>query len=156
MAENFVITRIALGAGFVLALLGAIVLARLGSRGRTIAAVVAALSGILVLALTLSPDVRAVQGQAVCNLTPYAFPFDLLNVALFLLPAMFAVVAVRRPVPVVLAVPVVSALIELVQFLSPALGRRCDVDDWLANLLGGVLGVLLGVLALRAARRRRA
>lgn len=154
IAENFVLTRILLILGLALSVVVALVLARPGGRRRTVAAVIAGASGVLVLGLTFSPDVRGVQSQAVCNLAPYAFPFDVLNVALFLLPALFVVVALRRVVVVAVAVPLVSALIELVQFLAPALGRRCDIDDWLANLIGGLLGVALGLIALRAGRRR--
>jgi hypothetical protein len=151
MAENFLATRVILAVGLVLVVIVAFVLARRSRRG---AAVIAIASGLLVLALTFSPDLKSLQGHAVCNLTPYAFAFDGLNMALFLLPALFAVVATRRPLIVALAVPVTSALIELVQFLSPALGRRCDIDDWLANVIGGLVGVVIGVIALRFARAR--
>lgn len=156
MAENFLLTRVILAVGFVVAVAVAIVLARSGARGRRVATVIAAVAGILVVALTFSPDPTGVQSEAVCNLSPYSFAFDALNMALFLLPALFAVVASRRAALVALGVPVVSALIEIVQFLSPALGRRCDVDDWLANLIGGLAGVLIGVVALWLARRRAA
>jgi hypothetical protein len=154
MAENFLLTRVILVVGFVAAVVVAIVLARGGARGRRAATVIAAAAGILVLALTLSPDPTGVQSEVVCNLTPYSFWADALNMALFLLPALFAVVALRRPALVALAVPVVSAAIELAQYLVPAFGRRCDVDDWLANVIGGVIGVLLGLVALGLASRR--
>lgn len=153
LAENFVLTRIVLTAILVLAVVGAFVLARATSPGRTIAAVLALVGGVLVLVLTFSPDVAAAQGDAVCNLTPRSFISDALNMGLFMLPALFAVIASRRVWVVALAVPVGSALIELVQYLTPAFGRRCDIDDWLANLIGGLIGVVLGVIALRAPRR---
>ena len=153
MAEHFLLTRVILGIGFIAAVAVAVLLARRGAQGRRIATILTAVAGILVLALTLSPDPTGRQDAAVCNLEPHAFPYDVLNVALFLFPAMFAVVATRRAALVAVAVPVTSAVIEVLQYLSPMLGRRCDIDDWLANIIGGLIGVLLGLAALWLGRR---
>jgi hypothetical protein len=153
MADYFLFTRTILAVGLVAAVVVAFLLPRAGKWGRIVATAIAAVAGILVLALTFSPDPTGVLDEAQCNLEPHSFAFDVLNMALFLLPALFAVVAARRPAVVALAVPVASALIELVQFLTPVLGRRCDVDDLLANVIGGLLGVLIGAVALRLARR---
>lgn len=155
MADNFLLTRVILGLSFVAAVVVATLLARRGDGGRRAATVIAAIAAVLVVALTLSPDPTGVQADVVCNLEPHSFAIDVLNMALFLLPAIFAVVASRRVALVALAVPIASALIEVVQYLSPPLGRRCDIDDWLANIIGGLVGVLIGLVALRLARPRR-
>lgn len=154
MAEYFLLARLVLGVGFVAAVIVAGVLARRAESGRRIATGITVAAVILVVGLTFSPDPTGVQETVACNLRPYAFAFDVLNMALFLLPALFAVVASRRPLLVALAVPVASAAIELVQLLLPGFGRRCDVDDWLANTIGGLVGVLIGLVILWLARRR--
>jgi VanZ family protein len=44
--------------------------------------------------------------------------------------------------------------IELTQVLIP--GRECSVSDWLANSLGGLIGVAVGWLTQRWLRARKA
>ena len=154
MAEYFVLTRVILLVGFVAAVITAGLLARRAERGRRIATGITIASVILVLALTFSPDPTGVQESVVCNLTPHSFATDVLNMALFLLPALFAVVASRRPLVVALVVPLASAVIEVVQLAIPDFGRRCDVDDWLANVIGGIAGVLIALAVMWVARRR--
>lgn len=75
------------------------------------------------------------------------------NVVLFVAPALLLAVAARRPVLALLAGVGVSAAIELVQALVPAIGRSCDTTDWTSNTLGAAIGALLGWGALRWARR---
>lgn len=75
------------------------------------------------------------------------------NVLLFAVPALLVTVARRRPLATVLAASLLSAGIEAVQALVPALGRACDTGDWVANTAGAALGVVLACLALTAAGR---
>ncbi|GGO68936.1 VanZ family protein [Nocardioides deserti] len=76
------------------------------------------------------------------------------NVVLLVAPALLAAVASRRPALAVLAAGLLSAAIETLQALVPALGRSCSTDDWLSNTVGAVIGGLLGWLALTLARTR--
>lgn len=149
IVDNYALTRIALGVALVVAIVVALNLVRQGRIGRRIATGLAIAGGVAILALTLAPDARSVDGVMACNFTVYSIAGDTFNMALFLLPAIFVVVATRRPLIVAAAVPLLSALIELVQFLSPVLGRRCDVDDLIANVVGGLIGVAIGALVLR-------
>ena len=73
------------------------------------------------------------------------------NVVLFVAPALFAAVATRRPALAFVAASALTALIETVQGLIPAIGRSCSTNDWLSNTVGAAIGVLLAVVALRSA-----
>lgn len=73
------------------------------------------------------------------------------NVVLFVAPALFAAVATRRPALAFVAASVLTALIETVQALVPAIGRSCSTNDWLSNTIGAAIGVMLAVIALRLA-----
>ncbi|MDN4162964.1 VanZ family protein [Nocardioides abyssi] len=75
------------------------------------------------------------------------------NVVLFVAPALLAAVASRRPALAVLGASVLSAAVEAMQALVPALGRSCATNDWLSNTIGAVVGGLLGWLALSLVRR---
>lgn len=74
------------------------------------------------------------------------------NVALFVAPVLLASVATRRPRLVVLAGSGLSAGLEALQALVPAIGRSCDSNDWLSNTIGAVIGAALAWVALRLAR----
>lgn len=144
----------------VLASVASVVLAAVlagGARTERALATVLAVGGVLVIAgLTLSP-VRGLPGDG-CATRPDAPLDDVPNIALFFVPMLFLVVASRLPLLVLLAGPTLSATIELVQDVVPSLGRRCDVDDLLANSAGVVAAVLVGSLILgvvHIARRRR-
>lgn len=144
----------------VLATVASVVLAAVlagGARTERALATVLAVGGVLVIAgLTLSP-VRGLPGEG-CATRPDAPLDDVPNVVLFFVPMLFAVVATRRPVVVLLAGPVLSAAIEWGQDVVPSLGRRCDVDDLLANSAGSVAAVLVGSVIVGVAhieRRRR-
>ncbi|WP_210495488.1 VanZ family protein [Patulibacter sp. SYSU D01012] len=76
------------------------------------------------------------------------------NLVLFVAPAYLAAVASRRPLAALAAACVLSAGIEMLQALVPAIGRSCDTSDWLGNALGAVVGVGLAAVALRRHRRR--
>ena len=140
IVENYAIVRMLM----VVALVAAVVVAALLVHRRRIASILASVGLLVVLGLTLTPDTNPLPAQ-VCNLQSYT-PFgDDFNILLFLVPAIFAVVAMRHPLIVLAGGIAISAGIELAQYLVPWFGRRCDVDDWLANSLGTLIGVALAV-----------
>jgi uncharacterized membrane protein YccC len=106
-----------------------------------------------VVVLTMLPtDQRAFERCEVAWMLPTVGRVELAaNVVLFVAPALFAAVATRRPAVAFVAASVLTALIETVQALVPALGRSCSTNDWLSNTIGAAIGVLLGVIALRLA-----
>ena len=157
IVENYLLVRLLLIAALVAAVVVTAILVRV-RRGRRIAAVLAGVGLVVVVALTLTPDTYPLDA-ATCNLQPYSPFTDVYNILLFLVPALFAVVATRHPLIVLAGGIALSAGIELVQFLVPWFGRRCDVDDWLANTLGTLVGVALAVGVSTVAKwwdRRRA
>ncbi len=64
----------------------------------------------------------------------FSVPFQgidtLANIALLLPLALFLSVATNRPLTVLAGTVALSVAIEVVQALAPALGRRCDTNDW--------------------------
>jgi len=143
IAENYLLVRLLLIAALVAAVVVTAILAR-ARHGRRIAAVLAGAGLLVIIALTLTPDTYPLDA-ATCNLQPYSSFTDVYNILLFLVPALFAVVATRHPLVVLAGGIAFSAGIELAQYLVPWFGRRCDVDDWLANTLGTLVGVVLAV-----------
>ena len=119
--------------------------------------VLAAMAMLVVLGLTLTPDdARPAAGCAVQWSLPRLGSVEVIaNLILFVPPVLLAGVASRRPIVAALAGSGLSAVIEVLQALIPAIGRSCDTNDWLYNSLGAVLGALLAALALRLARRVR-
>ncbi|KDN17040.1 VanZ family protein [Amycolatopsis rifamycinica] len=110
-----------------------------------------ALSVLPVVVLTLVPAAgRAGQSGCVVQFSvPTLTRVELLaNVALFVPPVFFATVATRRPLPMLAAGAGLSAAIEAVQAVVPALGRACDTGDWTMNTLGTVLAVLLATATI--------
>jgi len=148
LAEYPLLVRAVLLALSVLVLVVAVLLVRAGRRGRPIAWVLAAAAGGAILLLTLTPD-GSRSAPVACNFVPYMFYRDEANMALFFVPALFATVASRRPLLVLAAAAALSAAIEGVQRLT-ATNRRCDIDDWLANSMGGVAGVIAACLVIWA------
>lgn len=126
----------------------ALLLARAGRGGRLAAAALAAVGVLVVLVATLSPDPVSGPGDYGCSTELDAPLDDVPNVVLFFVPLLFAVVATRRPLVVLLGGPALSVAIELAQNLLPVDGRRCDVDDVLANSAGSVAAVVIGSLVL--------
>ncbi|MFI7119422.1 VanZ family protein [Amycolatopsis sp. NPDC049868] len=76
----------------------------------------------------------------------------LLNALLLLPLTCAATLATERALPILLFAFLLPALIEPVQALIP--GRYCSLSDQAANTAGAVLGVALGHLLLRRARRQ--
>jgi len=107
------------------------------------------LSVLPVFALTLVPTFDSRVAYDACTVqfsVPGLGTVELLaNVALFVPPVFFAVLVTRRPVWMLLAGSGLSAVIEGVQALVPAIGRACDTNDWMMNTIGAVIGVLLAL-----------
>ena len=117
-----------------------------------------ALSLLPVLVLTLVPTSRRMDG--VGCVIQFALPSPgsvelLANVALFVPPVFFAVLATRRPLPVVAAGVVLSAAIEAAQAVAPIIGRACDTNDWAMNTVGTVAAALLGAATLALTDRAK-
>jgi len=158
IAENYAIVRIVVVLAGIACVVLAGVLARAGAKGRRIALVIAGLATLVIILLTLTPHGKQLPA-ADCFLEVDDPLGDIFNVALFLLPALFIVVAVRKPVLVLLGGILFSAGIEVVQqLLRPVLSRACDINDWIANSTGAAAGVAIAVVVIavvdRLAKRR--
>lgn len=79
----------------------------------------------------------------------------LANVALFFPPVYFATLATREPLLMLAAGTALSATIEVVQGLIPAIGRSCDTNDWAMNTAGTIVAVLLASATMAFTRRKR-
>ncbi|WP_019145002.1 VanZ family protein [Aeromicrobium massiliense] len=154
IAEHQTLMAFLVGAVLVVCVVLAAVFARGGDTGRRVAGVLATLGLLAIVGLTLVPD-TAQPADVRCNLDPIYFLRDHENMLLFLVPALFAVVALRRPLLVLAAGIGLSLAIEAVQAAIPAVGRRCDVDDWLANGIGTLVGVAVAAALVAVLDRRR-
>ena len=76
----------------------------------------------------------------------------LLNVVLYVPAGLLWVALVRRPVRVVLALALLSVVIESWQAISH--GRSCTANDVAANTLGAIVGASIGAVIARLAARR--
>jgi glycopeptide antibiotics resistance protein len=81
-------------------------------------------------------------------------PEPLANILLFVAPVLFAGVATRKPLWVMLAGSVLSAAVEALQAAVPAIGRSCDSGDWVSNTTGAVIGAVMAILSLALASHR--
>lgn len=117
-----------------------------------------ALAGIAIaamLALTLYPTGRESDVGCAFDVELLLLaPEPLANIALFVPPALLVTIATRSLLWGALGGAALSAAIEVVQAVAPAIGRACTIDDWLANSIGAALGA--GVAALGLLLRRRA
>ena len=126
------------------------------ARHRRVAWLLTGLTLLPVAALTLVPvrrqlfDVCAVQW----TLPTFGRVELMANVVLFVLPVLFAGVASRKPLLMLLAGSALSVIIEVFQALVPAIGRSCDTNDWLSNTIGAAVGAGLAIIALQLAKRR--
>lgn len=104
--------------------------------------------------LTLAPTSRALEVGCASewSLPTFGAVELMANVLLFVPPVLLLGVLTRRPVAVLIAGSVISALIELIQAFAPVLGRSCSTNDWFMNSLGAVLGAVLAGLVLGARR----
>ncbi|WP_371494082.1 VanZ family protein [Kitasatospora sp. NBC_00374] len=78
----------------------------------------------------------------------------LMNAAMFVPASFFLTVVSHRPLPVAAATAVLSGAIEVTQALVSGMGRACDSADLEANVVGALLGCLVGRLWLRRAGSR--
>ncbi|MFJ5884532.1 VanZ family protein [Kitasatospora cineracea] len=76
----------------------------------------------------------------------------LLNIGLFVPAGLLWTTLTRRPAAVFAGLVLLSGAVELVQAVTPGIGRSCDSADLEANLLGAAVGGALGVLAGRGKR----
>ena len=109
-----------------------------------------------VAVLTLVPQDQ--RGGVGCTLDEWLLPTPdrvelFANVVLFVAPVLLAGVATGRPLAMVATGSALSAVLEGVQALIPAIGRSCDTNDGLCNTIGAGVGGLLAVVAVRLARR---
>lgn len=153
IVENYLLVRILVGVGAACGIVLAAFLARAGRSGQRVSAVLAAVATLLAIALTLSPD-RSANSTVTCSFEPFFFLNDIFNMVLFFLPVLFAVIAIRRPLIVLAGGIGLSMVIETVQSVTLVLGRRCDINDWLANSTGTLLGVLAGAAVTALIRPR--
>ena len=156
IADNYQLVRIVVVLAGIACVVLAGVLARAGAKGRRIALGIAGLATLVIILLTLTPHGKQLPA-ADCFLEVDDPLGDIFNVALFLLPALFFVVATRRPLLVLLGAIALSALIEVVQqLLQGLLSRACDINDWVANSTGAAVGVLIAFVIVTLVKRRTA
>lgn len=110
---------------------------------------VATLVGIL--GVTFMGSGRA-SGQCVINhdiTEPFHTTQGIWNLAMTVPLGLLAVLAVRRPLPVVVGVVTLPLAIEFIQATVAGLGRVCDSSDAEMNILGGLVGAAIatGILA---------
>ncbi|WP_353942353.1 VanZ family protein [Streptomyces sp. HUAS MG91] len=74
------------------------------------------------------------------------------NLAMTVPVGAFAVLAVRRPLPVLLGVVALPLGIEFIQATVDGLGRVCDSSDAEMNILGGLLGFTVSAVFLTGRR----
>ena len=119
-----------------------------------------------VLSATIVPTGAALDGEisdGICNLSRMGLaPIDeltrinvtTLNVLLFI-PLGVAVgllPGTRRSVLVALAATSLTFVVETIQLLLPVLGRGCETADMADNLLGLLVGLILGIVLRPLAR----
>ncbi|WP_329057899.1 VanZ family protein [Amycolatopsis sp. NBC_01480] len=129
---------------------------RTRQHGHRILRVLVVLSVLPVVALTLVP--ASSPADYVACVVQFSVPtvtrVELLaNVALFFPPVFFATLATRRPLLMLVAGAGISAAIEAVQALVPAIGRACDTNDWAMNTIGTILAVLLASATIALTNR---
>lgn len=110
----------------------------------------AGLSTLPVIALTLIPT--SSKAYDLCTVQ-FALPtltrVELIaNVALFFPLVFFTTLATHRPLMTLVAGTTLSATIETIQALVPAIGRACDTNDWAMNTVGSVAAVLAAKLTI--------
>lgn len=144
----------------VLFVIGVLACAALGAvlhrAGKTRALLVLAAAALVAaFALTFSPAHNLSEGFCTVQFSvPFAGVETLANIALLLPATLFTALAVERPVLVFAAASALSASVELVQGLLPALGRACDTNDWYMNTIGAAVGALIAAIVIVARARR--
>jgi hypothetical protein len=126
------------------------------ARPRATAALLSA-ALVAVAVLTLYPESGRTAPEVACavewpTLIPTAVE-SMANILLFVPVAVLAAVRWRRPVAAIIGASALSAVIEFVQAVVPAIGRACDTSDGITNTLGAVVGGLLAHVVLSWRRR---
>ncbi|MFF7127489.1 VanZ family protein [Streptomyces sp. NPDC008240] len=109
------------------------------------------LTGVLGVTLALRGG-EAGRAECVINheiTEPLYTTQGLWNLAMFVPLGLFGVLALRRPLPVLVGVLALPCLIELAQALAPFVSGICDSADVEMNAGGGVLGVAAGLVLVR-------
>jgi hypothetical protein len=154
LVEHASLVRVAFWVAIAVATGLAWVLHRFRLRG--VLLVLSAVSVVAVLVLTLLPD-GSRPGGVTCTVE-FSVPFQgietLANVALLLPLVLFLGTATNRPLIVLGGAVTLSAVVEVIQALAPALGRRCDTNDWFMNTIGAVLAAVIALAICRIDRRR--
>ncbi|MGW1237735.1 VanZ family protein [Streptomyces californicus] len=78
--------------------------------------------------------------------TPLLTQQGLMNIAMYIPLAFFAVTLFRRPALISAGCIVLSAATELTQAVTPHIGRSCTSEDLVANSLGAVIGAAVAAL----------
>lgn len=153
LATNPPLVRVLFWVGLALGIVAGWLLYRM--RRQRALAVLAVISLLGPLALTFSPSSAEPESFCILRLSvPFQGIDTLANLAMLLPLALFAALLLRRPLAVFAAASGMSAVIELVQALVPALGRTCDTDDWFMNTAGAALGALLASCIIAVDKRR--
>jgi predicted enzyme related to lactoylglutathione lyase/VanZ family protein len=133
------------------------VLARNRQRGEQMLWVLAGVSLLVVLALTLVPSGGSAADAVECAVQVAAPTFGrielMANIALFFPLTFFATLASRRPLLVLAAGAGLSGVVEAIQAVAPVIGRACDTNDWVMNTIGTVVGVAIAWVVLAARDR---
>lgn len=111
-----------------------------------------AVAGELVATLYPSHSSAGASGTCWVNrdpFTPLLTQQGLMNIAMYIPLAFFAVALLRRPALIAASCIVLSATTELTQAVTPHLGRSCTSEDLVANSLGAVIGSAAAVLIHR-------
>lgn len=147
LVENAALVRILFWAAVGVSAILGWVLFRSGKAGALAVLAVVGLLGVLALTVSPSDGVR----YAFCTVQ-FSVPFQgidtLANIAMMVPLTLFAALRLRRPLLVFAAVSGLSAIIELVQALIPALGRSCDTNDWYMNTVGAAVGTLIALTVI--------
>ncbi|WP_328954766.1 VanZ family protein [Kitasatospora purpeofusca] len=104
------------------------------------------------VAATLTPTVTGSSGKPTCSVGTGVWETattlqGLMNIALYVPLALFATLALRRPLTVLAACAVLSAATEVCQTLLGT-GRSCDAADLVDNVLGALIGTVGAVVWL--------
>ncbi len=157
LVENSALVPAALGLIAVVCVGVGHLLLRARRYGHRILWALVALSVLAVVALTLVPT--SGRAFAVCTLQfslPTFGTVELLaNMALFFPAVFFATLATGRPLLMLGAGAALSAAVEAVQALVPAIGRACDTNDWAMNTAGTIAAVLLAIGTMAITSRRQ-
>jgi hypothetical protein len=159
LAEYPWVFRLLLTVAVLACVIVGVVLLRPSAWARRTLGTLAALSLLLVLALTLSPESGG-ESNGFCGVDGLSAGdlgiTGLANIVLFVPFTLWGGLATRRPLAAFAVAVGLSACIEAAQGVFGGLGRSCTTSDWMLNAAGAALGALLCAAILFAVRRRAA